>query len=89
MSAYRFASFAAAFSIALFANACCDCKVSEETSTEATATPAGFVCPPCGMDMPADAGLREIGGMKFAVCNDYCAEKVAAEPAKYAEHAVQ
>lgn len=50
------------------------------------AEPAGLVCPPCGMK-PADAELVELGGMKFAFCNDACREKVAAEPAKYAKYA--
>lgn len=48
---------------------------------------AGFTCPPCGMKMPADFELVEVGGMKFAICNDACREKVTADPAKYAMYA--
>lgn len=48
-----------------------------------------YVCPPCGMRMAADSELRELGGMRFALCNELCAEKVAADPGRYAKHAVE
>ena len=54
---------------------------------DAATEPAGLVCPPCGMDMPADFELVEVGGMRFAFCNEACRETVAKDPAKYAKFA--
>lgn len=67
---------------------CGDSKDKGSASGAAAAEKKVLVCPPCGMELAADSELREMGGMKFAVCNDACAEKVAAEPAKYAAYAV-
>ena len=49
---------------------------------------SGPMCGPCDMTMPADYPLKEIAGMKFAICGGRCEELISADPEKYREFAV-
>ena len=69
--------------------AACTTDAAPPAEHGAAAQDAAYVCPPCGMSMPEDSELREIGGLHFALCNELCAEKVAADPERYAERAVE
>jgi len=69
--------------LALFAFTSCggdDSSAVEQAS--------GPMCGPCDMTMPADYPLKEIAGMRFAICGGRCEELITADPEKYREFAV-
>lgn len=79
----------ALLALLLGAAACSRGPAHGEHGAHDSAAEGPYLCPPCGMRMPADSELRELGGHRFALCNELCAEKVAADPERYVKHAVE
>ena len=79
-----------AASLALCASLLFACVPSEERDADTNGgEESPYVCPPCGMKMPAGTELTEIAGSRWAACNERCAQIIASEPEAFTEHAVE
>ena len=73
-----------ASALALLAAACGGGGEPAAPDAPAAAGPAPYaVCPPCRMDVDADAEVVAAGGFRFAVCNPRCGEIVREDPARF------